>query len=159
MKKKHKAVTRKTVYAAMKKAQAERNADMNARLNAPLLPSVEAMGLAEMVLDRATRRKDKGEVTQVVVAEMLDSALRIRRAAAEVGGIQKGRAEARAQIERAICTGFVATVANKTATSPPMVVSAATVCAVRDALINGGYGEIVELPETGRRWMVKAVQG
>jgi hypothetical protein len=54
------------------------------------LPSHDAMNLAEMLLDRISKKRGKGEVTQIVVAEMLEGAIRVRRDRAEVDGITEG---------------------------------------------------------------------
>jgi hypothetical protein len=74
------------------------------------LPSHDAMNLAEMLLNRISKKRGKGEVTQIVVAEMLEGAIRVRRDRAEIDGITKGLNDATAQLERQIIEGFMARV-------------------------------------------------
>lgn len=109
----------------------------------PMLPSAEAMGLAEMLLDRATRKKKRGEVTQIVVAEMIESALNVRRAAAEAGGAEKGKAEATEKFNRQIIDGVLARIAgyaNHARRMGTIALAFSEAQVLAEALRKAGYG-------------------
>lgn len=111
--------------------------------NAPMLPTAEAMGLAEMLLNHTTAPKKRGEVTQIRVAEMLDSALRVRRVAAETGGIAKGLDEANNLKNRQIVEGVMARIGiAEQNRNPPAVMQLAfhEALVLLDALRFHGYG-------------------
>lgn len=128
------------------------------------LPSAEAMGLAEMLLDRATRKKRKGEVTQIVVAEMIESALRVRRAAAETSGSQKGQQEAREGIERLIVEGVMGRIgmmAEQKRASVTIALAYHEAQVINNALVRAGYAKhLFERREPEQRdvWTMRNIE-